>query len=140
MPPGEVKPTPQRPTPAPTGADDARYQLAVRLCFRAGGACAQLQKWPKSSYYDGTTSRGFIATPKPKTTTVLAISPNPPCCDETVTFTATVAPEGGGSVPTGTVTFMDGTVELGVGNLENGTATFLGTLGLTGTHILGCSI
>jgi hypothetical protein len=35
---------------------------------------------------------------------------------------------------------MDGTVELGVGNLENGTATFLGTLGLTGTHILGCSI
>ena len=88
------------------------------------------------TYYDGTIYRGFIAIPKPKTTTVLAISPNTPCCDQPVTFTATVAPVGGGSVPTGTVTFLDGTVELGVGNLENGTATFLGTLGLTGTHIL----
>jgi hypothetical protein len=67
------------------------------------------------------------------TTTTLSASPNPANFGQTVTFTATVTPQGLGT-PTGTVTFSDGMNALGVATLSGGMATF-STAALTiGVH------
>jgi hypothetical protein len=60
---------------------------------------------------------------KAPTTTTLASSVNPSGFGQSVTFTATVAPQFGG-MATGTVTFFQGTVNLGWATLVNGGAHF----------------
>ncbi len=57
------------------------------------------------------------------TTTGLTSSPNPSSYGQTVTFTATVTGQYGGT-PTGTVSFYDGTTLLGTGTLSGGVATY----------------
>jgi hypothetical protein len=67
------------------------------------------------------------------TTTAVTSSSDPSVFGQTVTFTATVTPQGSGS-PTGTVTFHDGSTTLGTSSLSSGTATFtISTLAI-GTH------
>ena len=59
------------------------------------------------------------------TTTTLTASAALVTPGQSVTFTATVAPQSGSNVPTGTVTFLDGTTTLGEGTLNaSGVATF----------------
>ena len=66
------------------------------------------------------------------TNTALASSPNPSNFGQSVTFTATVTADAGGSVPTGTVVFMDFGTDLGHSTLNSsGVATF-STTGLQG--------
>ncbi|WP_295440560.1 Ig-like domain repeat protein [uncultured Thiodictyon sp.] len=74
-------------------------------------------------YFDGTTVRGFIATPKPKTTVALSASSNTPQYGDSVTLTATVAPAGTGPMPTGAITFRDGAADIGAAPLVSGSAT-----------------
>ncbi|MGD1025271.1 MAG: Ig-like domain repeat protein [Candidatus Sulfotelmatobacter sp.] len=57
------------------------------------------------------------------TTTVLISSQNPSSSGQPVTFTATVTPQFGGTVP-GNVTFMDGTKQLKVVPLSGGVASY----------------
>ena len=58
------------------------------------------------------------------TTTTLTSSPNPSVVGQAVTFTATVAAQDGGPVPSGTVDFYHSTTLLGSGTLAGGVATF----------------
>jgi hypothetical protein len=70
---------------------------------------------------------------KATTSTTLISSQNPSSFNQSVTFTATVAPEFGGT-PTGTVTFYDGTTAVKTGSLMGGVTRFT-TAGLgVGTH------
>jgi hypothetical protein len=75
-------------------------------------------------------STGF----NPATTTTLTSSPNPSGFGQSVTFTATVTAQRGGS-PTGTVSFLDGTTSLGTSSLNgSGVATFPTSILTVGTH------
>ena len=68
------------------------------------------------------------------TTTTLTADTNPQTYGDTVNFTATVAPQTGSAIPTGTVTFKDGATTLGTETLSGGSATYgLSTLA-AGTH------
>ena len=67
------------------------------------------------------------------TTTALASSVNPSTFGQSVTFTATVAPQAaGGPVPTGAVIFMDGTTVLGNSMLNTAGIAGFSTAGLSG--------
>jgi hypothetical protein len=66
------------------------------------------------------------------TTTSLASSLNPSAFGQTVTFTATVASDGG--TPTGTVTFKDGATTLGTSALSGDVATFSTASLAVGVH------
>ncbi len=76
---------------------------------------------------DGVQSSSPIATQsatvevaaRTQTTTTLSASPDAVAYGQPVAFTATVAPNTGGVVPTGTVTFIDGTTVLGIQTLDN---------------------
>ncbi len=74
------------------------------------------------------------------TTTTLTASGTQLTPGQSVTFTAVVAPQSGGSVPTGTVTFLDGSTSLGTAQL---TATGGATLNLAslavGTHSISAA-
>lgn len=84
-----------------------------------------------------TNALGQLSTgtqPATATTTTLGASPGSSIFGQSVTFTATVAPQGTG-VPTGSVTFMDGTTTLGTGTLNSsGVATFTASALVAGSH------
>jgi Bacterial Ig-like domain (group 3) len=72
---------------------------------------------------------------KAATTTALTSSPNPSRPGQSVTFTATVKPNVGSGVPTGSVSFKDNGATIGTGTLSaTGTATFSTTTLALGTH------
>ncbi len=77
----------------------------------------------------GSTSSAFTETVSGgTTTTALASSLSPSTYGENVTFTATITPQGGGSV-TGTVTFYNGSSPIGTGPVSSNKATLtIGTL------------
>ncbi len=56
--------------------------------------------------------------------------------NQPVTYTATVAPAGGGGTPTGSVTFKDGAAILGTGSLSGGVATFTVRSLVKGAHAI----
>jgi len=67
------------------------------------------------------------------TTTTLVSSLNPSSAGQSVTFTATITPQFGGTV-NGTVTFQDGTTILGTVNVGGGVAKYTTKPLETGTH------
>ena len=67
------------------------------------------------------------------TTTVLVSSQDPSSYGQSVTFTATVTPQFGGTVP-GNVTFMDGTKQLKVVPLSGGVASYTTSKLASGAH------
>jgi uncharacterized repeat protein (TIGR03803 family) len=69
------------------------------------------------------------------TTASLTSSVNPSTVGESVTFTATVTGQYGGT-PTGTVAFYEGTTELGTGTLSSGTGTYTTSSLAAGTHTI----
>jgi uncharacterized repeat protein (TIGR03803 family) len=88
------------------------------------------------STFKASTSKAISqVVNKATSTTTLRSSPNPSNAGQTVTFTAKVSPQYGGT-PTGTVVFMDGTTTLKVVTLSGGAAKY-GTAKLaTGTHTI----
>jgi hypothetical protein len=68
------------------------------------------------------------------TTTSLSASNAQLTSRQSVTFTATVAPQSGSGTPTGTVTFSDGANSLGTATLSGGTATFSTSSLTVGSH------
>jgi Bacterial Ig-like domain (group 3)/Hypothetical glycosyl hydrolase family 15/Domain of unknown function (DUF4214)/SdrD B-like domain len=84
--------------------------------------------------FSGSTSSALDQTVNKDGTTIdLATSLNPSVYGQSVTFTATVSPNGSGT-PTGTVTFEDGGVTIGSGTLAKGAATFVTTTLAAGAH------
>jgi Big-like domain-containing protein/VCBS repeat protein/HYDIN/CFA65/VesB family protein/centrosomal CEP192-like protein len=70
------------------------------------------------------------------TTTALTSLPNPSNLGQTVTFTATVTPQGQGT-PTGTVSFFDSGTNIGNSNLNSsGIATLMSSSLAVGTHTI----
>jgi Arc/MetJ family transcription regulator len=87
---------------------------------------------------DGATrpnppSIGAFEVPKSDTTIALNSSQNPSVLNQSVTFTATVASLGAGTI-TGTVTFKDGGTTIGTGTVGGGTASFITSSLTQGTH------
>ena len=69
------------------------------------------------------------------TTTTLMSSASTVTAGQSVTFTATVAPQSGSGTPTGIVNFLDGTTMVGSGTLNgSGVATFSTSSLASGTH------
>jgi len=82
----------------------------------------------------GSTSKTVSqVVSKATTTATLASSLNPSNVGQAVTFTASVAPQFGGTV-TGTVTFYDGTTLLKTVSLSGGVAKFTTSTLVSGTH------
>jgi len=86
-----------------------------------------------------THGRGASEIPaaKAQALVTVAASPNPSTYGDNVTFTATVAPNGVLSNPTGSVTFTDGSTTLGSASLSGSapfTATFTTSLLSAGSH------
>ena len=83
-------------------------------------------------YYDAFVSKIYaIATVG--TAAAIASSSNPSVFEQSVTFTATVTPQGSGT-PTGTIKFSDGSTTLGTSTLIGGIATFTTTGLAVGLH------
>src|SRR4051812_41998893 len=69
------------------------------------------------------------------TSTTLISSVNPSTIGQGVTFTATVIPASGVTIPTGTVTFLDLVTTIGTGSLDpSGVATFSTSILTLGFH------
>jgi hypothetical protein len=91
------------------------------------------------STYLGSTSPALNETENQwTTTTTLSSSQNPSAFNQSVTFTATVTPNGGAAL-TGSVAFMDGTTTLATVLLSNGAATYTTSTLSMGTHSLTVS-
>jgi hypothetical protein len=83
--------------------------------------------------FSASTSKTVLeVVSKATTTTALASSLNPSNFGQSVTFTATVAPEFGGT-PTGSVVFKNGTKTLGTATLSGGVASYTTTTLAVGT-------
>jgi len=92
--------------------------------LKAGGTDNMKATYPGDSTYGTSTSAGLSQVVNPaSTTTSLSSSANPINVGQSVTFSATVAPQYSGTV-TGTVTFYNGSAKLGSGTLSNGVATY----------------
>src|SRR5277367_2241626 len=85
----------------------------------------------------------FVFTPASATlaasTTSVAASSMQITTGQSVTFTATVAPQSGSGTPTGTVTFKDGANSIGTGNLASGIATLMTSTLTSGSHSITAS-
>ena len=89
--------------------------------------------YPGDANLATSTSAPFVQTvAKATTTTSLASSQNPSTDGQSVTFTATVAPQFIGT-PTGAVAFYNGATKLGTVSLSNGVAAFTTTKLAVGT-------
>ncbi|MGB8986721.1 MAG: FG-GAP-like repeat-containing protein, partial [Candidatus Sulfotelmatobacter sp.] len=95
-------------------------------------------------YSGGTT---YLASTSPAlnetenqwaTTATLSSSQNPSAFNQSVTFTATVTPNGGAAL-TGTVAFIDGSTTLATVPLSNGSATYTTATLSMGTHSITVS-
>ncbi len=85
-----------------------------------------------STFAAGTSAAAKQVVTKATSTTTLVSSPNPSTVGQSVTFTATVAPQFMGT-PTGTVTFKNGTVTLGTVTLSSGISHYTTTKLAAGT-------
>jgi uncharacterized repeat protein (TIGR03803 family) len=84
--------------------------------------------------FDASTSKAVSqVVEKATTTTTLTSSLNPSNFGQSVTFTATVAPQFSGT-PTGTVTFNNGSTKLGTVSLSGGVASYTTTKLAVGTE------
>src|SRR6202161_995534 len=85
----------------------------------------------------------FVFTPASATlaasTTSVAASSLQVTTGQSVTFTATVAPQSGSGTPTGTVTFKDGANSIGTANLASEIATLMNAALASGSHSITAS-
>jgi hypothetical protein len=101
-----------------------------------------------ASYGGSSSDAGSVSAPVSVTvaggtvasSTTLTASATQITLGQSVSFTATVAPQSGANVPTGTITFKDGSASLGTARLNgSGAATFATTALTTGTHLITAS-
>ncbi|MGB8582616.1 MAG: FG-GAP-like repeat-containing protein [Candidatus Sulfotelmatobacter sp.] len=103
------------------------------------GAHSVTATYSGGSTYLASTSPALNETENQWTTTAtLSSSQNPSAFNQSVTFTATVTPNGGAAL-TGTVAFMDGSTTLATVPLGNGTATYTTSTLSKGTHSISVS-
>jgi sugar lactone lactonase YvrE len=116
-----------------TGALNARGVATLATSSLAVGQDTLTAVYGGDSKDTASTSPALLQTVQIATTsTTLASTANPSMFGASVTFTATIATNGGAA--TGTVTFKDGSVVLGTAPVNTGTAIFsLSTLAL-GMH------
>jgi hypothetical protein len=90
------------------------------------------------SNYSASTSAAVSVTVsapvKTATTTSLAASATQLTSGQSVTFTASVAPQSGPGTPTGSATFLDGQTQIGTSPLTAGSSTFTSATLSSGTH------
>ena len=111
-------------------------QAAFNKTFDSVGMKSMTAIYSGDTNFEGSTSSPLVQTINQATsTTTLASSPNPSTRGQSVTLTATVAPEYGGT-PTGTVTFMQNGDTLGTVTLSGGQAVFDKTFNSVGTKSL----
>ena len=103
------------------------------------GAHSITATYSGASTYLGSTSPALNETENQwTTTTTLLSSQNPSTFNQSVTFTATVTPNGGAAL-TGTVAFVDGSTTLATVPLSNGSATYTTATLSMGTHSISVS-
>jgi len=89
-------------------------------------------------HYTTTTASVLLVVNKANSTVTLGASPNPSVSYQTVTLTAAIAPQFGGSA-SGTITFLDGVTSLGRVSVSNNAASLnVSTLAL-GAHPITAS-
>jgi Bacterial Ig-like domain (group 3)/Beta-propeller repeat len=99
-----------------------------------GGTNAIIAVYGGDSNFAASTSKAVRqVVSKATTTTTLASSQNPSNSGQSVTFTASVAPQFSGTVK-GTLTFYDGTTALKTASLSGGVAKFTTSTLASGTH------
>jgi hypothetical protein len=125
--------------PSATHPSEIKSSLLTEICqwYSANHAAgtvfncgmAGLEKWVQEG--------GVALANQQSTTTALGAASNPSVYGQSVTFTATVSPDGSGiGTPTGIVTFRDGTTSLGTRTLSGGIASLtISTLG-AGSHAI----
>jgi Ca2+-binding RTX toxin-like protein len=115
---------------------DAAGQAAIAVSLGVGNHALTAVYGGAVSFAGSVSAASALAVNRAATTVALASSNNPAFSGQSVTFTATVAPQApGAGSPTGTVTFADGrvivaTVAVGPG----GTATFTTSFAIAGGH------
>ena len=103
------------------------------------GAHSITATYSGGSTYLASTSPALNETENQWTTiATVSSSQNPSAFNQSVTFTATVTPNGGAAL-TGTVAFMDGSTTLATVALSNGTATYTTSTLSMGTHSISVS-
>jgi hypothetical protein len=79
------------------------------------------------------------APAKVATNTSLSASATQLTSGQSVTFTASVAPQSGTVVPTGSVAFLDGSSQIGMATLSGGSASFSSTSLSVGSHAIAAT-
>jgi len=115
---------------APLSGGSASFTIST---LTAGGTDNIKAVYAGDSNFAKSTSNvvGQVVTPA-TTTTTLASSQNPSSLGQSVTFTASVAPEFSGTV-TGDVAFYNGSTKLGIGALVGSVASYTTTKLAVGT-------
>ncbi|MGA3092587.1 MAG: Ig-like domain repeat protein [Terriglobales bacterium] len=127
---GEIVTFLQGKTTLGSGALNAGSATFTTSTLAAGGTDSVKAVYPGDANFSASASTALKqVVSKASTTTSLGSSQNPSAFGQSVTFTATVVPEFGGTV-TGTVTFMSGSTRMGNGTVSGGIAS-LATTGLT---------
>ncbi len=106
---------------------NASGQASFSTSALTGGTHNIVASFSATTNFNASTSAPVAqAITAANTKTTVASLTNPSVYGQAVTFTATVAPSGGGSgTPTGTVTFLDNGVPMGTGTLNgSGVASF----------------
>jgi poly(3-hydroxybutyrate) depolymerase len=112
------------------GSGSATFTIST---LKTGGTDAVKAVYPGDSNFAGSTSKAVSqVVNKAATTTTLASSQNPSNFGQSVTFTASVAPEFSGTV-TGNVVFNNGSTKLGTVSLSGGVASYTTTKLAVGT-------
>jgi len=115
----------------PSGSNVASYTTAALAV--AGHTITA--SYGGDSNYTGSSSSLNQTVNRASTATSVSSSANPSTLGQAVTFTATVAAEVLGTMPTGTVTFMDGATVIGAATLAtDGTATLTTSSLAVGGH------
>jgi len=104
----------------------------------AAGAHSITAVYSGDSNFASSTSAAVsvtVSTPvKAATTTSLTASPTQLTTGQSVTFTASIAPQSGSGTPTGSATFLDGQTQIGTSPLSAGSSTFTTTGLSAGIH------
>jgi N-acetylneuraminic acid mutarotase len=122
-----------------TGTLSASQATYTTSSMAAGTASITAVYSGDANYSTSTSKAASLMVNKATTTTALASSPNPSTSGQSVTFTATVTGQYGGT-PAGTVTFKNGSSTLGTGTLSGGGATYstsklaVGTASITAVY------
>jgi hypothetical protein len=121
-----------------TGTLNASGSATFSTSGLAVGAHSVTAVYSGDANFSSSTSVAVSATvstsAKTATRTSLSASAMQLTSGQSVTFTASVAPQSGSGTPTGSAIFMDGQTQIGTSPLSGGSSSFTSTGLSTGTH------